>query len=152
MRICPSCRSPIGWLWDLARDPRLRSGWLGIGLLIARLFDRILLYRSWSTIYYIEIAHFNRPVKRCITSILILLLQVLVLDECLLRSVFLLTFICDLFVFLRDLALLQLVHFLLELFSSLSCICTLCIQFSLQDLAMGQLMRVVYNIIVPARP
>ena len=110
------------------------------------------MYRSRPTVKDPEVAELDRPVLARVASILVVFLQGLVLDECLLRCVLLLPLLCDLLVLLRDLARLQLVHFLLQVLPCSCFILTLCIQFPLQYLSVRQFVRILSNVIVPARP
>ena len=112
MSVCSPSWLPLSRrLRDSAWNARLWSGRLCNLLIIAREI-RILLYRSWPTINDCEVVHFNGPVMGRVASVLVLVLEILVLDECLLRTVLLLAFVGDLLVLSWDYSRLQLVHFL----------------------------------------
>ena len=145
----PPCRIPPRRLRNLASDaglgPRGLHRWL-----IAGDGGSILVYRSRPAVEDPEVAELNRPVLARIASVLVVLLQVLVLDECLLRCVLLRALVGDLLVLSRDLAGLQLVHLLLQVFPCGRFILALGIQLSLQHLGVRQLVGVVRNVVVPA--
>ena len=90
--------------------------------------------------------------RRNIAAIFVLPLQVLILDESLLRGVLLFSALRDLLVLFGDLALFELGQLLLVFMPRTRLILALRVKFALEYFRVGQLMRIIGQRVVPSRP